>query len=92
MDEAGFRAEIEATLWIYIRDNYLPRHEQAGIGADENLFNCGILDSAGLIAFVVYLEKKFNLKIPDEDLLPENFSSLGSITGYIIRKQSSVPA
>lgn len=89
MNAAGLKQEIEATLWIYIRDNYLPRNTEAKLDDDENLFNSGILDSAGLIAFIVYLEKKFGMAIPDEDLLPENFSSLESITCYILKKKGS---
>jgi len=89
MNTADVKQEIEETLWNYIRDNYLPRNAEAKLGGNENLFDNGILDSAGLIAFVVYLEKKFGMSIPDEDLLPENFSSLESITSYILRKKGS---
>jgi len=73
MDEASLRQEIEATLEKYIRNNYLPRNAGANLSIDENLFDSGILDSAGLISFITYLEKSFGLAIPDEDLLPENF-------------------
>ena len=90
MNATTLKQEIEATLWVYIRDNYLPRQEETEIGKDENLFDSGILDSAGVIAFIAYLEKKFGMTIPDEDLLPENFSSLESITSYVLRRKGSV--
>ena len=90
MNAARLKQEIETTLWNYIRDNCLPRHAQAKLGNEENLFDCGILDSAGLISFIVYLEKKFGLTIPDEDLLPENFASLESISSYLVKKRNNV--
>lgn len=90
MNATTLKQEIEETLWVYIRDNYLPHQEETEIGNDENLFDSGILDSAGVIAFIAYLEKKFGMTIPDEDLLPENFSSLGSITSYVLRRKGSV--
>ena len=90
MNAAPLKQEIETTLLNYIRDNYLPRHAEAKLGNEESLFDCGILDSAGLISFIVYLEKKFGLTIPDEDLLPENFASLESISSYIVKKKNSV--
>ncbi len=91
MDEASLRQEIEATLEKYIRNNYLPRNAGANLSIDENLFDSGILDSAGLISFITYLEKSFGLAIPDEDLLPENFFSVESMTRYIIGKMRGEP-
>jgi acyl carrier protein len=90
MNTAGRKQEIETILWKYIRDNFLPRHAEAKLGSAENLFDCGILDSAGLISFIVYLEKKFGLTIPDEELLPENFASLEAISSYLVRKKNNV--
>lgn len=81
--------EIEAALRSYLRDNYLPRQATDTLEGTDNLFDHGILDSAGLISFIVYLEKEFGLRIPDEELLPDNFSSLAAIAGYIARKKGS---
>lgn len=88
----GSREEIEAALGQYIRENYLPRNAAAVVRLDEDLFDSGILDSGGLVSFIGYLENRYELTIPDEDLLPENFSSLQAMTDYIFEKTRSVPA
>lgn len=92
MNTVSLRQEVEAKIRKYICDNYLPRSAEVNLCVDENLFDSGILDSAGLISFIVYLEKSFGLTIPDEDLLPQHFSSLKAISSYIIEKTRSVPA
>ena len=74
---------IEAKLSAYICEVCLPTNSKAGPGYDENLFEAGIVDSAGLISFVCFIEKEFELTIPDEDLLPDNFVSIRSIADYI---------
>jgi acyl carrier protein len=90
MDTESVQQEVEAKVRKYICDNYLPRGAEANLCLDENLFDSGILDSAGLISFIVFLEKSFGLTIPDEDLLPENFCSLEAMTGYLVGKMGSV--
>ena len=75
--------DIENTLWAYLTKNFLPQNSEFEYEENDNLFESGIIDSAGLISFVSYIEKKFNIMIPDEDLLPEHFSSIETIASYI---------
>lgn len=42
-------------------------------------------DSTSLLEFILELEDEFDLIIPDEDLLPDNFASINKITNYVIR-------
>jgi len=81
--ESGMDTDIETILWVYIKENFMPRNSNHKYGFDENLLNTGIIDSAGLIAFIVFIEQEFNIQIPDEDLLPENFSSVNKTAAYI---------
>lgn len=74
---------IEAKLVAYLREECLPDTEHVELGLEDNLFEHGIVDSAGLISFICFMEKEFNLTIPDEDLLPENFVSIASTARYI---------
>ncbi|NIO16402.1 MAG: acyl carrier protein [Deltaproteobacteria bacterium] len=83
--------DIEAILWTYIRENYLPRGIDTAFNDDENLFDKGIIDSAGLISFVIHVEQRFGLTIPDEDLLPENFSTVRDIADYIRQRTGVLP-
>ena len=74
---------IEEALAAYLREECLPRNSRVAITYAQNLFETGIVDSAGLISFIGFVEAKFGLSIPDEDLLPENFVSLSAIATYI---------
>lgn len=42
-----------------------------------------IVDSVQFIAFIISVENKFEIEIPDEYLLYENIASLNSFTGIV---------
>jgi acyl carrier protein len=47
---------------------------------NDDLFEIGVLDSFGIVAFVVSLEKHFNCTIPQEDLIPQNLWSVHAVS------------
>jgi acyl carrier protein len=83
--------KIEDILVEFLKENCLPQKTEISLELEDNLFNTGILDSAGLLHFVGYIETKFEFSIPDEDLIPEKFTSIASIATYI-KSKIEVPA
>ncbi len=84
--------EIEAALIAWIREECLPKNGRVQLDGDDNLFDRGIVDSAGLISFIGFVEREFALTIPDEDLLPQNFATVNAIAEYIRTHQKAVRA
>lgn len=54
---------------------------------ETDLFESGILDSLRMISLIDVLEHRFQIKIRDEDILPENFSTLSGMADYITSRQ-----
>lgn len=52
-----------------------------------SLLDAGVLDSLMMVDLVTHLETTFNIVIDDDDMTPENFDSIDSITRYIERKR-----
>jgi acyl carrier protein len=75
--------DIEKNLVAYIQKECLSKNSEFVPGFEDDLFDAGIVDSAGLISFLAYIEKEYHINIPDEDLLPENFKSISAITRYL---------
>ena len=46
-----------------------------------------VIDSLDLLTLISALEEEFDLEIPDEDLLPDNFSSISQIAAYVQSRQ-----
>jgi acyl carrier protein len=54
----------------------------------DDLIDSGIVDSLGIMSLLIFLENRFSVKIPGEDLIPENFTSIETITSLINRQLS----
>lgn len=60
----------------YIEKNILA--EVVTIDADTELKKAGI-DSFSTVEIILFIERKFGVAIPDDQLLPENFKTLRSL-------------
>ena len=77
-------ASLETTLREYLERLADSRGKSlANLGRNEQLVDRGIFDSMSLLDFVVFIEKLFGIKIPGEDVHPENFGSLEAIMRYL---------
>ena len=45
----------------------------------------GIVDSVGIMELVAFVEECFKFTVQDEDITPDNFDSVGSLTLYVER-------
>lgn len=55
------------------------------INISDDLFALGVLDSFGMLSYITLLESEFNIEIPTEELIPQNFWSIESTVQTIER-------
>jgi acyl carrier protein len=55
---------------------------------DESLTETGVIDSIGLLQLVDYLEIRYKIEIPMEEITPENFDTLSGISRSVINLKS----
>jgi acyl carrier protein len=60
------------------------------VSNDEPLLKNGLIDSLGILDLVTFLENEFGIAVSDEDLLPENFGSMHSLTNFVQQKTNGV--
>jgi len=61
--------------------------ERSSFAPGENLLAQGILDSMGMLKLVTFLEEHFGIETSDDDLVPENFTTLEMIRDFVDRKR-----
>jgi acyl carrier protein len=90
-----FLAASEVTMIDYtkkvrefIATNFLFEADQEGLDGVESLLESGIVDSTGVLEIVAWVEESFGFRVPDEDLLPENFDSVQRLAGYLARSMA----
>jgi acyl carrier protein len=55
----------------------------SALGDQQSLFDAGVLDSLRLMELVARLESRLGINVAPDDLAPENFESIDSMTGYL---------
>jgi len=68
-----------------------PLAKSRSLGDTENLLQAGLVDSLGILDVVAFLEQRFGLTVDDEELTPENFASVDTLTTFTERKLSGIP-
>ena len=75
------------TLRNYILENYLFSDDQSLLKDADSFLEQGILDSTGILELIFFLEENFNLKVADEEMIPENLDSIDNLVKFIDKKQ-----
>lgn len=69
----------------FIIENFLFNAEDSSLGDDESFLESGIVDSTGILEVVAWIEETFGMRVPDTDLLPENFDTVQRLSDYMRR-------
>ena len=70
---------VKQTIIDYVKKEYLDEDSTEQITENTSLISSGIVDSFSMVSLKLFLEKKFNIKIPDEKATPEAFDSVNNI-------------
>jgi acyl carrier protein len=81
-------SSIEQKIHSFLLEKF-PLARKTGVEKDTALLEKGILDSLGILDVVSFLESDFSITISDEELVPENFQSLGTLSSFVRKKHGS---
>jgi acyl carrier protein len=78
---------IEDQIRRYVADNFLFSDDSHALAEEMSFLEEGIVDSTGVLELVMFVEEMFGLTVEDDDIVPENFDSVGQLGAYIRRKR-----
>jgi len=81
------KCEIEDKLKEFIVETFL-FGQDSGLKSSDSLLKKGIVDSTGVIELIDFIERTFQIKVEDEEILPENLDSIDHAASYILGKQN----
>jgi acyl carrier protein len=70
----------------YIADNFLFSDNGYQLSDDISFLEEAIVDSTGVLELVLFVEETFGVTVEDDEILPENFDSVGQLAAYVRRK------
>lgn len=62
--------------------------DDAEVSESDSLLEKGVIDSVAMVELVSFIEQTFEVRIHDEELMPENFDSLAAIGAFITSKRN----
>jgi acyl carrier protein len=71
----------------FIEENFL-FGDKIHVSQEQSLTKNNVIDSTGILEIISFIEHSYNISVHDEDIVPENFDSIQSITQYINTKKS----
>jgi acyl carrier protein len=75
--------DVKKIIIEYVKKEYLDEDSDQQITEDTKLISSGIVDSFSMVSLKMFLEKKFQVKIPDDRATPEAFDSVDNIINLL---------
>lgn len=79
---------FEKSIRNFVLERF-PLARQRSVSNQESLLENGILDSLGILEVVTFLEGEFLITVDDDELQPENFASIASMSVYVGHKRTA---
>jgi acyl carrier protein len=80
--------EIKTSIRKYLADNVLLSGGIDDIRDDSSFLERNLLDSTGVLELVAFIEDHFEVKVGDDEIVPENLDSIELVASYIARKRA----
>ncbi len=56
---------------------------------DDSLLQLQIVDSTGFLELIHFIEDSFDVKVADEEMVPENLETIDNIAQFVSRKRGA---
>jgi acyl carrier protein len=79
---------LSPRLLKFINETLIEDGASAPVTERDSLIQRGVLDSIGLLQIMTFLEQEAGVRIPDDEVLPENFETVVQIEELVDRLRS----
>jgi acyl carrier protein len=80
--------DLKQQVRQFILDNFM-MGGKAEIPDDASFIDRHIIDSTGFLELISFVEQSFDIRINDEDMVPENLDSLNNIERFVQKKRAA---
>lgn len=79
-----------ASIAENIRDFIQRRYPTATLGDSDDIFSLGYVNSLFAMELVTFIEHRFEIRIPNDELMVDNFRTIAAMTD-LVERQSPAP-
>ena len=73
----------------HIRMQLLGGREDVQLTSKDDLLEIGLIDSMGMMSLIAFIENRFKIKIPPQEMTIKNFKTIEAIAIYIKRQKAT---
>jgi len=73
----------------FIQSEIMRNKNAAVLSNSVSLIETGVIDSLSIQVLIAFLEKKFSIRITDDEVVPENFETIEAIGNLVQQCQST---
>ena len=78
---------IRSSLREYILANFLFTDDQSALSDEDSIQDTRIIDSMGMIQVIQFIEGEYQIKVKDDEMVPEKLDSVSRLTRFIMSKR-----
>ncbi|MFN8222124.1 MAG: acyl carrier protein [Gaiellales bacterium] len=88
-DTVGNETEtISGEVRHFLTDNF-PLSAGFAYSSSDSLIGVGAIDSTGVLELIEFLEERYEIRISDDEVLPENLDSIDAIVRFVTEKRAA---
>jgi acyl carrier protein len=76
-------SEIASSIEKFIRREFRVAGDDPGFSEDSHLFESGYVDSVGVVELIAFVESRFGVKLEDEQIFSEQFTTISGISRMV---------
>ena len=79
---------LASELRRFVEDNFLMGSDAIRLADADSFLEHHVLDSTGFLELIAHLEATYDIKVADDEMVPENLDSLHRVAEYVARKRA----
>ncbi|MEZ4403857.1 MAG: acyl carrier protein [Kofleriaceae bacterium] len=77
---------VERAVTAFIVDNFLFGNAAEAPAPTASFMDTGLIDSTGILELVGFVESTYQIKVGDDELVPEHLDSVANLAAFVVRK------
>jgi acyl carrier protein len=78
--------DIQTAIRKFIAREILFQKDESAVKVDDQLLERRMIDSAGMMELVTFLETEYAIQVNREDIIPDNFETIEKISMLVASK------
>ena len=83
-------SNIREQIRTFVIESFLDGSDSETLQNDTSLERAHIVDSAGMLEIILFIEEAFGFEVDNDDATPDNFDTIDAMTAYVERKQQEL--